>query len=248
MTAARRDTQDLRNETARRSSASGESGGLTKLLSRRSLAYLGSRDSCRQIGRWQPGRHFSDGPCIWIPPARMLLHFYFTPRAASHTRPQHRTDASVHAARLAGGRSAAGEGGFAPACGQQPAPKAGEGHACPRCNSWFTTKSVLSLHLKDAHNEKYIGKRDLVATNAAAVPKKEKEVKSEAPEPTVKYEPMEIAFPNTPGIRKGTFGPGTMSAASVSLALGARAQATREQRQAVEGAPRRQRRRACRRS
>ena len=41
--------------------------------------------------------------------------------AASHTRTQHRTDASVHAARLAGDRSAAGEGGFAPACGQQPA-------------------------------------------------------------------------------------------------------------------------------
>ena len=88
----------------------------------------------------------------------------------------------------------------------------GEGHACPRCNSWFTTKSVLSLHLKDAHNEKYIGKRDVIA--AAAVPKKEKEVKVEAPEPTVKYEPMEIVFPNTPGIRKGTFGPNTHSSAS----------------------------------
>ena len=39
----------------------------------------------------------------------------------------------------------------------------GEGHACPSCDSWFTTKSVLSLHLRDAHNERYIGKKDLLA-------------------------------------------------------------------------------------
>jgi len=39
----------------------------------------------------------------------------------------------------------------------------GEGHPCNRCNSWFTTKSVLSLHLKDAHNEKYVGKKEAAA-------------------------------------------------------------------------------------
>ena len=27
----------------------------------------------------------------------------------------------------------------------------GEGHPCYHCNSWFTTKSVLSLHLREAH-------------------------------------------------------------------------------------------------
>ena len=99
----------------------------------------------------------------------------------------------------------------------------GEGHACPRCNSWFTTKSVLSLHLRDAHGERYIGKKDLQA--AAAEAKKEKvkveevkaeEVKTEEvkveeepeEEPQLvicepeyeavqeqKYEPMEITFP-----------------------------------------------------
>ena len=84
--------------------------------------------------------------------------------------------------------------------------KVGEGHPCPRCNSWFTTKSVLSLHLKDAHNEKYIGKRDQPAT------KKERSWTSEVkPEPdhVVKYEPMEIKFPGIPGVRKGTFGEGS---------------------------------------
>jgi KRAB domain-containing zinc finger protein len=89
--------------------------------------------------------------------------------------------------------------------------KEGEGHACPRCNSWFTTKSVLSLHLKDAHNEKYIGKRDLVAGGGGL--RREQEVKQE-----VKYEPQEITFPPAlPGIRKGTFGPNEGSSTSSAL-------------------------------
>ena len=29
--------------------------------------------------------------------------------------------------------------------------KEGEGHPCTYCNSWFTTKSVVSLHIRDAH-------------------------------------------------------------------------------------------------
>ena len=113
----------------------------------------------------------------------------------------------------------------------------GEGHACPRCNSWFTTKSVLSLHLKDAHNEKYIGKKDLAAA-AAVAPKREfKEVKLEEVETVtyeepkiakfdhsifgsceepelVKYEPVNVLFPALPGIRKGTFGPNPNSMSS----------------------------------
>lgn len=55
----------------------------------------------------------------------------------------------------------------------------GEGHPCPRCNSWFTTKSVLSLHLKDAHNEKYIGKKEA----ASKVKKEEPEQETPASKP-----------------------------------------------------------------
>eukprot|EP00090_Calanus_glacialis_P005529 TRINITY_DN14286_c0_g1_i1.p1 TRINITY_DN14286_c0_g1~~TRINITY_DN14286_c0_g1_i1.p1 ORF type:complete len:860 (-),score=202.55 TRINITY_DN14286_c0_g1_i1:162-2741(-) len=63
----------------------------------------------------------------------------------------------------------------------------GEGHPCPRCNSWFTTKSVLSLHLKDAHNEKYIGKKETTS-----------KVKKEEPDQDqIPYNrPAEIPFPN----------------------------------------------------
>ena len=32
--------------------------------------------------------------------------------------------------------------------------KPGEGHPCNYCNSWFTTKSVVSLHIRDAHQGK----------------------------------------------------------------------------------------------
>lgn len=32
--------------------------------------------------------------------------------------------------------------------------KEGEGHPCNYCNSWFTTKSVVSLHIRDAHQGK----------------------------------------------------------------------------------------------
>ena len=32
--------------------------------------------------------------------------------------------------------------------------KEGEGHPCKYCNSWFTTKSVVSLHIRDAHQGK----------------------------------------------------------------------------------------------
>jgi len=61
----------------------------------------------------------------------------------------------------------------------------GEGHPCPRCNSWFTTKSVLSLHLKDAHNEKYVGKKDASS-----------KVKKEEPDlDQIPYKPIEIPFP-----------------------------------------------------
>eukprot|EP00092_Neocalanus_flemingeri_P013784 GFUD01014867.1.p1 GENE.GFUD01014867.1~~GFUD01014867.1.p1 ORF type:complete len:864 (+),score=225.34 GFUD01014867.1:100-2691(+) len=71
----------------------------------------------------------------------------------------------------------------------------GEGHPCPRCNSWFTTKSVLSLHLKDAHNEKYVGKKE----SASKVKKEECEPDHPA------YKQLEIQFPeDTMGVKIGS--------------------------------------------
>jgi len=68
----------------------------------------------------------------------------------------------------------------------------GEGHPCPRCNSWFTTKSVLSLHLKDAHNEKYIGKKEA----ASKIKKEEPEQEPDS------YKALEIPFPEDSMVTK----------------------------------------------
>ena len=32
----------------------------------------------------------------------------------------------------------------------------GEGEQCPHCKSWFTTKSVLSLHMRERHNDRNV--------------------------------------------------------------------------------------------
>ena len=54
----------------------------------------------------------------------------------------------------------------------------GEGHPCYQCNSWFTTKSVLSLHIREAHNGK-----------------KEPPGRSK-PDQQESYKPLEVAFPD----------------------------------------------------
>ena len=40
----------------------------------------------------------------------------------------------------------------------------GEGEPCPHCNNWFTTKSVLSLHMRDAHNDRLLTKKEVEVT------------------------------------------------------------------------------------
>jgi len=42
--------------------------------------------------------------------------------------------------------------------------KEGEGEPCPHCNNWFTTKSVLSLHMRDAHNDRLLTKKEVEVT------------------------------------------------------------------------------------
>ncbi len=32
----------------------------------------------------------------------------------------------------------------------------GEGEQCPHCKCWFTTKSVLSLHMRERHNDRNV--------------------------------------------------------------------------------------------
>jgi len=61
--------------------------------------------------------------------------------------------------------------------------KEGEGHPCPHCNAWFTTKSVLSLHMRDAHNERLVTKRELESSNAR--------VKQQTVVDKIKLPPME---------------------------------------------------------
>jgi len=67
--------------------------------------------------------------------------------------------------------------------------KEGEGFPCSRCNSWFTTKSVLSLHMKDAHNEKLVP-----AKKGLPIVKKQEPVDDET-----NYGVLEVPFPEEPG-------------------------------------------------
>jgi hypothetical protein len=39
----------------------------------------------------------------------------------------------------------------------------GEGHKCHHCPASFSTRSVLSVHMRDAHGDKYQTKKDTAA-------------------------------------------------------------------------------------
>ena len=53
----------------------------------------------------------------------------------------------------------------------------GEGHPCSYCNSWFTTKSVLSLHIREAHNGRITTKPKYEDDDTDFSPHSERKVK-----------------------------------------------------------------------
>ena len=59
-----------------------------------------------------------------------------------------------------------------------PHTQAGEGHQCGHCKASFTTNSVLSVHMRDAHGDKMVTKKDLESNKRGRQKQQQKQNKT----------------------------------------------------------------------